>query len=261
MHHVHPEDFGAPDDADTAVTIRLAFPIAGRWFFHASYVLHSARSLRAYSGHFVQAVQVGNAGGKANYPLAALSLGKSPGTEAYTTVTMLAHSVQGMHAAAQRVNLETGASMLAAAQASGRGKTVWRGQCTRLEIDFADHSGQAVTDLVPWLGASAHLLIAEVAAAARRGSVPALAPTHAIPAELDELIFGGGKQGGLDPCAMDVHTMGSAGDAEQRSGPKLVLYHRFAEPGPHALFIQVRTRPRVQRAQHAPVHAALVHVP
>ena len=112
---------------------------------------------------------------------------------------------------------------------------LWRGQCQRLLFVFESSSGAADdVYLVPFLGAAMHAFVAQYPV--NGAWAKDLIHAHGIPMSSEESLSLQVEKAGADMCSMDVHSTDRSQTSVEGS---VIMYVRFAEAGPYAIFVQV----------------------
>jgi hypothetical protein len=244
MQHVHPEDFALADELASSTTfpVWLTFPVAGAWYLHVSVSLPSHSSpmgtvveeQHTFKVGQITSVQNHTSTQKALNPVSA-----APSLTALLPSALVPQRQRGiMHVPSLPPARKAPGAMYISL--SVRGNAFWQHVCHRVVLRLTDAtSGNDVDNLVPWLHDSMHVLIAPPA---HETAPPHLLHKHVIPEALDETIFAGDKQAGIDPCNIEMHKV-AAGAQQGRKGsmgPRLVMYIRFQAGGLHDLYVQVR---------------------
>lgn len=124
---------------------------------------------------------------------------------------------------------------------------LWRGQCQRLLFLFEPSNGRSEdVQLVPFLGAAMHAFVAHDPI--NGNGAEDLIHAHGFPVAMDDSLSMKAEENSADMCSMDMHSMGSSSWKEGFEGG-VVMYVRFSEAGPYALFVQVLMLPQISSAQ------------
>ena len=245
MQHVHPDDYQSASSlqGQTTFPIWLSLPLPGRWHFHVSAMLPGGGAGgMGVSLELQQMFKAGNVSHSAPAPTSAGEPTSLPPERGVLTAIMPPITTRASQDDNWRV-LPPATSESGTMRVAMRGSAIWQHACSRIALDFTDAAtGEPVHDLVPWLHASTHTLIAAVPDAANAAAAPALRLWHAhgVPEPLDLALFGNGAPSRVDPCSAEVMHLPKADSEAERFGPTVVMHLRFAHAGRHELYVQVR---------------------
>jgi hypothetical protein len=239
IQHAHPEDFETKSQLKgTHFPIWLTFPLPGTWLFHVTCVLPSPEGSGSFLVEHVQALEVVNANTATTHQPLSSPVPRNQPTYTSIVPPLTDNPTSKAHMAElPPLRAVPGAMQVLTQVAPG---SLYQHKCHRLVFEFQDgRTNEPVTDLVPWLSSSMHVLIAGSPVYNNATGAIHLEQGHGIPEHLDHAVLGGDKQHGLDLCRMHMHHVPATGEAES-FGPRVVLYARFDRAGPHTLFLQVR---------------------
>eukprot|EP00892_Ulva_mutabilis_P000586 jgi/Ulvmu1/10528/UM064_0066.1 len=246
IQHVHPDDFKDLTATATTFSISLVFPLPGAWILHVSYVVRSNHNVLGEAVTEVHQLKVTDSNAHGQMPLVENS--HSRHTKFGLSAFMAQTDIQTMHEETGMVKLPTSPDK-AALQARLRLPKggLWRGHCHRLLLHFnpSDRSSEQV-HLVPFLGAGMHVFVSQRLIQDPSGRE--VIHAHGFPEKMDVSMSARAEETGSDMCNMDVHSMEQS-DGEHSFGPNVVMYIRFSEAGPYALFPQVAMGGRLHIAR------------